>query len=214
VPPPPIVSVTNPLEVANLAAEILRPERERPVVCVTSPTWARAPLLDVEALRAALGDAATVYVLPTGELSWELTDRLPPRHDVYGGATRVWWPGAGATAAADEHPVFTIRDTGESSLVVDRIVRAFERRGFLSTTRAAAGDDIDAVVTAVREHGAQLTLADGSLAYAPREALTSAGRPRPRGRRRRPGSGEGVPIALRAGPVAAHRRGARGRYDR
>src|SRR4051794_27669413 len=80
------------LAVGNLVNEILDSRRTHAVVCATIPTWASQPLVDLEDLTSALDGTAPVYVLPTGDLSWELTERLPPRLDVYGGATRVWWP--------------------------------------------------------------------------------------------------------------------------
>jgi predicted RNA-binding protein with RPS1 domain len=160
--------------VVRLARQMLDPDRTRPIVCATIPSWASAPLLDVEALVAAVGEAADVYVLPTGDLSWELTDRLPPRLDVYGGATRIWWPLGGDDPTPLDHPLFFVHDRSESPLTIERIVELLRRRGFLERERVAEGTELRALVTRVLRNGAELELAGGERAFAHVSQLTSA----------------------------------------
>lgn len=167
------IEVDSTAAVAALALTVLEPERDRPIVCISIPTWASSPLLDAQALVDALGDAAAVYVLPTGELSWDLTDRLPPRLDVYGGAVRVWWPlGDGEQPDPFEHPLFLVHDRSESDETVAKIVAALERRGFRDVERPQPGAEVGAVVTRVLPHGAELTLAGGHPAFAHASHLT------------------------------------------
>lgn len=165
------------LDVGRLAADVLRPARSHAVVCVTIPSWGSEPLLDAEALADELAAAAVVYVLPTGDLSWELTDRLPPRLDVYGGAARIWWPGVGPDSNPHDHPLFFIHDRSESSRVIARIVGEFEERGLLETSAPSEGAEVPAVVTALRPWGVDLKLAGGRRAYAHRSRVTRVALP-------------------------------------
>jgi predicted RNA-binding protein with RPS1 domain len=141
---------------------------------VTIPTWASTPLVHVDELGAAVGDVADIFVLPTGDLSWELTDRLPPRLDVYGGATRIWWPLGEGDANPLDHPLFFVHDRSQSDETIARIVDAFERRGILVRERVPEGAEIPAVVTRVLRNGAELRLAGGEEAFAHVSHLTSA----------------------------------------
>jgi predicted RNA-binding protein with RPS1 domain len=166
--------VKSSADVRRLADEILNPRRAHAIVCVTIPSWASEPLVDTAALAAALGRTASIYVMPTGEQSWELTDRLPPRLDVYGGATRIWWPVADEQPDPFEHPLFFVRDRAESPGVIAKIVDELERRGLLVSQRLPAGAEVGAVVTAVRPWGAELTLVGGQPAFAHKSQLTRA----------------------------------------
>lgn len=174
---PAAARIQSPSDVARLADEILDPQRRQAIVCATSPTWSAEPLVDVAALSAAVRNAARVYVLPTGDLSWELTERLPPRLDVYGGAVRVWWPGVGFDADPFAHPLFLIHDRSASRAAISRIVEEFQQRGLLaevSAERPEIGTEAAAVVTAVRSWGVELTIAGGEPAFAhPRELTRS-----------------------------------------
>lgn len=168
----------GPADVARLAAEILDPARSTATVCVTLPSWSSDPFVDPAALGAALGGTASVYLMPTGDESWELTDRLPPRLDVYGGATRVWWPGFDEDADPFDHPLFFAYGPSDSDSVVRKIVDAFERRGLLVRERPELPQpdaEMAGVVTAVRDWGVELTLTGGHAAFAHRSQLSRNG---------------------------------------
>ncbi|HET7171898.1 MAG TPA: S1 RNA-binding domain-containing protein [Gaiellales bacterium] len=167
------VEVGSVQEVDRLAADILDASREHAVVCITLPTWASEPLISADELRSVLPDDARVYVMPTGDLSWELTDRLPPRLDVYGGATRVWWPfGADAPDPA-EHPLFFLHDRFQADAVRDRIAAVFRERS--TAPRLEADAELAGVVTRIVSSGAELTLTGGYDAFAHRSHLTQFG---------------------------------------
>jgi hypothetical protein len=51
------------------------------------------PWFNVEGLVSDVGDFADVVILETTEATWALSQLLPKRLDVYGGAVRIWWPG-------------------------------------------------------------------------------------------------------------------------
>ena len=168
-----VVTVDSIQAVDGLAMDILAEAREHAVVCITLPTWASEPLMPPEELRSALPEDTHIYVMPTGDLSWELTDRLPPRLDVYGGAIRVWWPvGVDAPDPAD-HPLFFLHDRFQAESVRDRIVAAF--RGRSGETRPDEGVELAGVVTRIVSSGAELTLTGGYEAFAHRSHLTRIG---------------------------------------
>ena len=74
---------------------LLNPQRERPVVAVTTRPRTGSTWLEPTEVAAALKGAADVVCLETGEATWELAEVLPARLDVYGGAVRVWWYASG-----------------------------------------------------------------------------------------------------------------------
>lgn len=164
--------VDSPEAAARLADHVLDPGRERPVLCVTMPAWATEPLLDVEALEEAVDGAVEVWLMPTGDASWELSYRLPTGLDVYGGAVRLWWPGLDERADRYEHPLFLVHDRADSPAVVGRVLAALERGGLLGQERPPSGSEYGAVVTRVLPTGAELELADGTPAFAHRTHLT------------------------------------------
>jgi hypothetical protein len=90
----------------GLADHVLDPGRERPIVCVSVPRRDSKPLVDVEEMEAAVGHVADVWVVRTGDATWELAHRLPVGLDVYDGAVRVWWPSLDETGDRFAHPLF------------------------------------------------------------------------------------------------------------
>ncbi|MBD5785076.1 hypothetical protein IF650_02680 [Cellulosimicrobium terreum] len=74
----------------ELARRLLSPGRAWPVVVVTTPAGAGAPHVDTSALGHEVVGLAEVVVLPTGGPSWAFSDTMPPRTQVYGGASRVY----------------------------------------------------------------------------------------------------------------------------
>lgn len=86
--------------------QLLAPDRTRPIVAVTSHPRAARGWVDPEELQRALGDLAEVVFLETGEATWALSEALPPRLDVYGGAMRVWWPGLSRESDPYDHRLY------------------------------------------------------------------------------------------------------------
>ena len=74
----------------ELAAELVRPGRPRPVVVVTTAGGAREPFVDVGDVVEAVDGLCDVYVMPTGAASWAFSSSLPEGRQVYGGASRVY----------------------------------------------------------------------------------------------------------------------------
>jgi predicted RNA-binding protein with RPS1 domain len=190
-----VIRVESVNAVAGMARDILDPQRAHAVVCVTIPTWGSTPLVDPEAVSAAVADLADVYVLPTGDLSWELTSRLPPRMDVYGGAVRAWLPSAGEEPNPREHPLFFVHSRDETENVIAKLLAAFQRVGLGLADAPELGADVAAVVTGVVSTGAFLTLPGGYRAFAHRSHLTASGLPPERVVR------VGQPVRVRVGKV-------------
>ncbi|WGT47158.1 hypothetical protein [Tessaracoccus lacteus] len=57
---------------------------------VSIPATREEPWIDVEEIAREAGELADVYLMPTGEASWEFSDRMPDGTQVYGGAGRVY----------------------------------------------------------------------------------------------------------------------------
>lgn len=64
--------------------------RRRPVVVVTSPAARDEPWIDVDDIAREAGELAEVYLMPTGDLTWEFSRRMPAGTQVYGGAGRAY----------------------------------------------------------------------------------------------------------------------------
>lgn len=104
-PSPPYLLVQNHAEVQELAEAVLDPDREDLVVVLTSRGKDQWPPLDVDAVRAIVGPAARIYLLPTGGLSLDLSERLPGHLAPYNGSVGVWLPGFGPESNHREHPI-------------------------------------------------------------------------------------------------------------
>ena len=158
----------------RLAHEILDPGRSRAIVCLSVRRGDQDPLVRADDVAKAIGDGASIHVLPTGEQSWALSERLPPRLDVYGGAARVWWPFGDREPDPDEQPLFFTYDPAKAHATVERITQVFRRRRLASDERMAPGSEAPGVVTRVTEQGAELSLPGGHPAFAHRTHLTTA----------------------------------------
>lgn len=105
-----MLAVTAAGQVEELVSDLFDPGRRVPVLVVTTRHGERAPLVDVDQLAADLAAApelgvAAVHVLETGPLTWELAGRLPDGLGVFGGASRIWWPGLESTSPPYRHPL-------------------------------------------------------------------------------------------------------------
>lgn len=141
-----------------LAAEILSPERTRTIVAVTTRAGSSRPGFDLEPFERQLASVADLYVIPTGEPTWELAEHLPERLEVYGGALRVWWPGVRADSDPYEHPLFFIqsdKDAERRPRELVELVRARVDAGERAR-RPEPGEVVEAVVTEIVPYGAFL----------------------------------------------------------
>jgi hypothetical protein len=86
----PATVIDSPDRERVLAQHLLDPERAKPVIIITTAAGQPGPYIDVEAIVDAVSGLADVYVLPTGRVTFALSDRLPEKTQVYGGAGRVY----------------------------------------------------------------------------------------------------------------------------
>ena len=86
------IRVDSGAQLRAMCAEILREDREHPLVGLTCRAGAHEPALPGDRVLELGGPGIHVYVIepPQARASKAL---LPDRHAVYGGAARVWWPG-------------------------------------------------------------------------------------------------------------------------
>ena len=124
-----VVAIESLDQLRVLVEHVLDTTRTEPVVCVTTRQGSASPLLDVEALAEAVG-TLPVYVLPTGELSWELNAALPEQFEVYGGASRIWWPGLLPSDNPRLHPLIFCWAEYEAPSASSRILRELARWGW------------------------------------------------------------------------------------
>lgn len=87
---------------------LLRSERRLPVVGVSFPPGADAPVLDPDRLARVLAGMAHVWLVPP-DTTWALSALLPERLGVYNGAVRLWWPGLNAGSRPQDHRLW-LRD--------------------------------------------------------------------------------------------------------
>jgi len=82
--------IDSPDRAQALAEHLLDPTRSKPVVVVTTAADQSRPYINVDDIIDAVRELADVYVLPTGSITFALSDRLPQKTQVYGGAGRVY----------------------------------------------------------------------------------------------------------------------------
>lgn len=156
--------VTSEDDARQLAERIVDPARETLLIGVTTKKGLDRPLLDADALARALGDRAAVYVLTDTTHAWALTEALPPKIDVYGGAVRAWRPiPEGATPYPTDHPQWTIFTEGDAAKAEQQIAAYVD---MLDNPPPAFGTVETGTVTAVRKAGAEIQLASGHPAFA------------------------------------------------
>lgn len=97
--------------VTALASHILAAGRSGPIVAVTTRFDGGYILTPEDALSVVSG-YADVYAVKTGDPTRQLSAALPARLDVYGGAMRIWYPGAGPQSNVMHHPLLLLRDAG------------------------------------------------------------------------------------------------------
>lgn len=156
--------VTSEDEARHLAERVVDPTRETLLIGVTTKKGLDRPLLDADGLAAQLGERAEVWVLTDTTHAWALTEALPPKIDVYGGAIRAWRPiPEGATPYPTDHPQWTIFTDGDAAKAEEQILAYVE---MLDNPPPEFGTVATGTVTAVRKAGAEILLESGHPAFA------------------------------------------------
>lgn len=104
-------------DLVALVRDILRPKRAHAVVVLTSTPGESEPALDAVAIKRLVGDRVPLWFVP-GELSYQLTRRLPRGLGVHNGAARIFWPGVDKGSNGGDHPL--IRPHGSERSILRR----------------------------------------------------------------------------------------------
>lgn len=147
--------------VEGYAAAILAPERARPLIAVTTRGRFTPSLVDAEALARAVAGAADVALVPTGDVTWRLSELLPPKLDVYGGAVRLWWPGVSPRSNPYDHPLLFIWDDDDARRVVARLRAEVGGPDAADETVLAPGTVVLVEVAEVDDDGASVVTSSG-----------------------------------------------------
>lgn len=159
-----------------LVNRILDVDRTAPIIGIAVPKWLSEPFIAADKLDRAVGGTASVYVIRTGDASWELTYRLPSGLDLYGSALRIWWPGVSEDAKRHEHPLIVVNDRSEAASVIAQIrVLLSVDETTTGPTAPEPGSEHAAVVTRLVPTGAELELANGTPAFAHTSHLSQHG---------------------------------------
>lgn len=115
----PLLIDAPPLAV-KLAHHLVDPARDRTVVVVTRPSGKNATLVDVADIRAQVGTLADVYEVVNGPVGHALSDTLPDRGTVYGGASRTY--PAGWTGDPDAAPLRFVWNPADGARITERVI--------------------------------------------------------------------------------------------
>lgn len=123
--------------VADLVALLFDEERGTAIVAIT--TRRGRPLVDPDRLAAAIGSEARVVLLDA-DAADALSDELPEKLGVFGGACRIWWTGLTRAADPYDHPLIWVTPRqGERADMESRLSRGMadlrHRRGWWSSMR-------------------------------------------------------------------------------
>lgn len=139
-------------EAVALAEHLLSPGRARPAVVVTIADQAPAPYLDVTGVVEAVGDLCDVYLVPTGELTWVISQLLPDGGQVYGGAARVYPVDQAWIRDPYSAPLRLAYDAGEGLRATQKLIGdalRYAGSGSVSSARPLAREVGIAVVSGI-----------------------------------------------------------------
>lgn len=168
--------ITSPAQARELAARLLDSRRRHPVVVVSVPAGRQEPWIDADEIHAAVRGYAEVVVLPTDASSWALSDALPERTQVYGGAGRVYPVGTEWVQDLQRSPLRFAYGPSDAQRATEHLIsdalRMIAAVGPLSPQGPATSRRATGVVSAVIEPSrALVTLDDGTVAVI-RQELT------------------------------------------
>ncbi len=99
-----ISRVASERQVRAMCADILRFDREYPIVGLTCRTRGYTPALSPERVREVIWPDVPIYVIEQREAR-TAHELLPDRLAAYNGAGRVWWPGVDEETEPSWHPL-------------------------------------------------------------------------------------------------------------
>lgn len=151
-------------------------KRRKPIVVVTIAAGKTEPLIDVEEIAREAGPLAEVYLMPTGEATWEFARHMADGTQVFGSAGRVYPVGHDWTRNLSKAQIRFAFDerAGKSAteLLVSDMLRAAASAGLLKTVSIPAGRQATGKVKFVVAGRAFVELENGGSASIAEE-LTS-----------------------------------------
>lgn len=114
--------VTDDAAAERLAALLLRPGRDRPVVVISTPAGHGDPLIDVSTVVGEVGDLADIWIITTGPHSWTFSEHMPSLTQVYGGAGRVYPVGTEWIDNPYRSPLHFARDAEQGLRAAEKLV--------------------------------------------------------------------------------------------
>jgi hypothetical protein len=136
-----VLRVSSERHAEALCAEILRFDRDYPVVGLTCLAGTRDPALSPELVRERIWPSVPVYVIEPREARTVIR-LLPDQHGAYNGAARVWWPGVDHDSEPSWHPLIydssgIYGDEALEQLAAEFALKSGESIGFSSREQAA-----------------------------------------------------------------------------
>lgn len=172
----PVRRLSTIADVDDLVGALFDPDRREPLLVVTTRNNETEPLVDVQALAASVD--VDVVVLPTGNLTRHLTAALPEMLGVFGGASRIWWPGLTPSDPPHRHPLVFAYSAEEGVRAAARLRRELERwvdPRYLPTPATptarrpavdlAVDDEVSARVLSALPGGGEVDLGGGTVVW-------------------------------------------------
>ena len=170
-----LVSIVTIAEIEALVAHVADLSRHEPVVIVTTKSGATTPLVDATALAEEIAPVP-VYLIATGPLTWEMTALLPEGMSVFGGASRIYWPGWREDDALQRHQLLFTWGADKAEDTLDRLLTLLDGRRMVSIQPPAPTPSIpsdlpalDAIVMAevvdAMPGGAEVKLHNGLVGW-------------------------------------------------
>jgi hypothetical protein len=122
-----IFRVESERQLRAMCADILRPDRDYPIVGLTCRPGARDPALPVDQVRSSIWPTVPVYVIEPQQARAAHTV-LPDRLGAYNGAARVWWPGVDEHSDQSWHPLIYDSTGVYGDDALRRLAIEFERQ--------------------------------------------------------------------------------------
>ncbi len=120
----------------DLLAMLTSPTRRLPVIGVSEDSARHLLPVNIHRLAERVAGMAHVWFVPD-EVTWALSDQLPPRLGVFNAAVRIWWPGFDDKADPYQHHLFLRERRGVEDDVV-RLVQTASRDRFMPPEDIAA----------------------------------------------------------------------------
>jgi hypothetical protein len=121
------VPVRSERQIRTMVEEILDPQRDYPIVCLTARADERRPAQDAAEIRRIVGPGIPVYFAVGSSTIQRVRLSLPKGLGVWGGATRVWLPGVNEASDPREHLLILDLDGAHESAPLRKFARRFRR---------------------------------------------------------------------------------------